>query len=156
MRRKCTCFCASFDHKLASTSKNTAAPLDHIYEDNPLSYCLSEKVNIRQGALQPQMGIGTIQPLTGDTTHPLANDFRGRTIRGELLVSNVHCKPYGRGTFAQESRVMPRARGREEGKACNMILAMHGTLLRIIYILRGNLVVTLTSCHFLMTEIIML
>ena len=98
------------------------------------SYCLPEKVNIRQGALQPQMGIGTIQPLTGNTTHLLANDFGGRTIRGELLVSNVHCKPYGRGTFAQESRVMPRARRREEGKACNMILAMHGTPLQGIFV----------------------
>ena len=103
MRRKCTCFCASFDHKLASTSKNTAAPLDHIYEENPLSHCLSEKVNIRQGALQPQMGMGPIQWLTVNRTQSILGFVEERFLRtstyGDLLVNptiplnNIHCKP---------------------------------------------------------------
>ena len=70
-----------------------------------------------------------------------------------IHLHDIHCKPYGERNICTRK---PSDATCVRGKACNMILAMHGTLLRIIYILRGNLVVTLTSCHFLMTEIIML
>ena len=106
MRRKCTCFVR---HLIINwpvcTSKNTAAPLDHIYEENPLSHCLSEKVNIRQGALQPQMGMGPIQWLTVNRTQSILGFVEERFLRtstyGDLLVNppiryttnNIHCKP---------------------------------------------------------------
>ena len=105
------------------------------------SYCLSGKVNIRQGALQPQMGMGPKQWLTVTKIQPHC------FFRGISLCEINSLRPVGesmhttkqyqlkRNTFAQESRVMPRVLGRREygeGKACNMILAMHGTLLQRI------------------------
>ena len=105
------------------------------------SLCLSGKVNIRQGALQPQMGT---EPNTVIVSYQNSINLRfcqcrfctcvERNPRNQLDTRNqaihlhdIHCKPYGERNICTRK---PSDATCVRGKACNMILAMHSTCLQ--------------------------
>ena len=102
---------------------------------------MSGKVNIRQGALQPQMGT---EPNTVIVSYQNSINLRfcqcrfctcvERNPRNQLDTRNqaihlhdIHCKPYGERNICTRK---PSDATCVRGKACNMILAMHSTCLQ--------------------------
>ena len=128
--------------KLATISKNTYASLEaHSWRgksSGDLTVCrgksTSDKAhyNHKWGWDRMQwLTINKIQPNCFFRVNPLC-EINSLSPVGESMHTTMQYS-LKRNTFAQESRVMPRVLGRwEEGKACNMILAMHGTLLQRI------------------------